>query len=51
LAATPAIACLLQYLDGLTSLLGLMMMGYMIEPIRLLKFMERIGVKVKTNIT
>jgi len=51
LTAMPDVACLLQYLDGSTNLPGLWMMGYMVEPILLLKFMERVVVKVKITIT
>lgn len=44
--AIPVVACLLQYLDGSIRKPGLWMMGHLAEPARLLKDMQRMGVRV-----
>ena len=46
LTAIPVVACLLQYLDGSARRPGLWMMGHLVEPLRLLKDMERMGVQI-----
>ncbi|MBM3145298.1 MAG: KR domain-containing protein [Chloroflexi bacterium] len=46
LTAIPVVAYLLQYLDGSARRPGLWMMGHLVEPVRLMKEMERMGVKV-----
>ncbi|UNC92637.1 saccharopine dehydrogenase NADP-binding domain-containing protein [Candidatus Contubernalis alkaliaceticus] len=43
LTAIPVVATLLQYLDGSARKPGLWMMGYFVEPIRLLRDMEKMG--------
>ncbi|AHF11462.1 hypothetical protein DEHRE_12265 [Dehalobacter restrictus DSM 9455] len=45
LTAIPVVATLLQYLDGSARKPGLWMMGHLAEPNRLLKDMEKMGVK------
>lgn len=47
--AIPTVACLLQYLDGALRKPGLWMMGHAVEPSRLLKDMERMGVKIEVK--
>jgi saccharopine dehydrogenase (NAD+, L-lysine-forming) len=49
LTAIPVAATLLQYLDGSVSKPGMWMMGHYVEPIRLLKDMEKMGVKFMTS--
>ncbi|MDI6768166.1 MAG: hypothetical protein QMD04_00650, partial [Anaerolineales bacterium] len=49
LTAVPVIALLLQYLEGSAKRPGLWMMGHLVEPGRLMKDMERMGVSVKTS--
>ncbi len=49
--AIPAVACLLQYLDGSIARPGLWMMGQVIDPPRLLADVERMGVRVEVNIS
>jgi saccharopine dehydrogenase (NAD+, L-lysine-forming) len=44
--AIPVVACLLQYLDGSIKKPGLLTMGNIVEPNRLVMDMERMGVKV-----
>lgn len=46
LTAIPVVACLLQYLDGSARRPGLWMMGHLVEPVRLFKDMERMGVRI-----
>lgn len=46
LTAIPVVACLLQYLDGSARQPGLWMMGEIAEPLRLVRDMESMGVKV-----
>ncbi|MBI4027476.1 MAG: saccharopine dehydrogenase NADP-binding domain-containing protein [Verrucomicrobia bacterium] len=47
--AIPVIACLIQYLDGSIRKPGLWMMGHLVDPVRLMKDMERLGIKVETK--
>lgn len=47
LTAIPVVAALLQYLDGSVRKPGLWMMGHLVEPIRFMQDMERMGVGVK----
>ncbi len=49
LTAIPVVAALLQYLDGSARKPGLWMMGHLAEPVRLMKDMERMGVKCMTR--
>lgn len=46
LTAIPVVAALLQYLDGAARKPGVWMMGHCIEPARLMKDMQGMGVKV-----
>jgi saccharopine dehydrogenase (NAD+, L-lysine-forming) len=48
LTAIPVVAALLQYLDGSARKPGLWMMGHLVEPVRLMKDMERIGAQFMT---
>jgi hypothetical protein len=50
LTAIPVAAALLQYLDGSARQPGLWMMGYLIEPTRLMKDMERMGAHTNTSV-
>jgi len=50
LTAIPVAATLLQYLDGSARKPGMWMMGHYVEPIRLMKDMEKMGVKFMTSI-
>jgi len=50
LTAIPVVATLLQYLDGSARKPGLWMMGHLVEPIRLMKDMEKMGAKFTTSI-
>ena len=50
LTAIPVAATLLQYLDGSARKPGMWMMGHYVEPIRLMKDMEKMGVKFITSI-
>lgn len=50
LTAIPVVAALLQYLDGSARKPGLWMMGHFVEPIRLMKDMEKMGVKFTATI-
>ncbi|MFQ5891226.1 MAG: saccharopine dehydrogenase family protein [Candidatus Methanofastidiosia archaeon] len=45
--AIPVVACLLQYLDGSAKKPGLWMMGHLVDPTRLMKDMERMGIEVR----
>jgi saccharopine dehydrogenase (NAD+, L-lysine-forming) len=47
LTAIPAVACLLQYLDGSIRKPGLWLQANLVEPNRLLKDIERLGVAVE----
>ncbi len=49
--AIPVVACILQYLDHTISQEGLHLMGHIVDPQRLLKDMERMGVKVKITLS
>jgi saccharopine dehydrogenase (NAD+, L-lysine-forming) len=44
------VAALLQYLDGSARKPGLWMIGHLVEPVRLLKDMENMGVQVRTRV-
>jgi hypothetical protein len=46
LTAIPVVAYLLQYLDGTARKDGVHMMGYIAEPVRLFKDMQKMGVQV-----
>jgi len=48
--AIPVVACLLQYLDGSARRPGLWMMGHLVEPLRLFRDMERMGIRVTTTV-
>lgn len=50
LTAIPVAAALLQYLDGTARKPGLWMMGHLVEPDRLIKDMEKMGVKCITSV-
>lgn len=50
LTAIPVVAALLQYLDGSARRPGLHMMGYFVEPLRLLKDMQKMGVLFESGI-
>ncbi|HEY6102800.1 MAG TPA: saccharopine dehydrogenase NADP-binding domain-containing protein [bacterium] len=50
ITAIPVAACLLQYLDGTARRPGLWMMGHLVDPLRLFKDMERMGVSTTTII-
>ena len=47
--AIPVVACLKQYLDGSIKKPGLWMMGHLVDPARLMKDMERLGIKVQVK--
>ncbi len=49
LTAIPVVALLLQYLEGSAKRPGLWMMGYLAEPERLMKDMQKMGVLVQTS--
>ena len=50
LTAIPVVATLLQYLDGFAGKPGLRMMGHVVDPLRLIKDMEKMGVACATRI-
>lgn len=50
LTAIPVVATLLQYLDGSARKPGLWMMGHLVEPVRLMNDMEKMGVKFTSTI-
>lgn len=50
LTAIPVVATLLQYLDGFARKPGLWMMGHLVDPLRLIKDMEKMGVTCTTRI-
>lgn len=50
LTTIPVVATLLQYLDGSARKPGLWMMGHFVEPVRLMKDMEKMGVQFMTSI-
>ncbi|MAE42149.1 hypothetical protein CMO93_00125 [Candidatus Woesearchaeota archaeon] len=47
--AIPVMACLLQYLDGSIQKPGLHWMGQLVEPVRLIADMEKMGIVMKTE--
>ena len=47
--AIPVMACLLQHLDGSIKKPGLWLMGHLVDPERLMKDMERLGIKVSLS--
>ncbi|HSV85820.1 MAG TPA: hypothetical protein VLH85_04540 [Levilinea sp.] len=49
LTAIPVVAALLQYLDGSTRKPGVWMMGHWVEPVRLMKDMQVMGVNVASE--
>ena len=49
--AIPVVACLRQYLDGSIVKPGLWMMGHIVDPIRLMNDMERMGIKIQIQVT
>lgn len=49
LTAIPVVATLLQYLDGSARKPGLWMMGHLVEPIRLMKDMQKMGAQFTTT--
>jgi hypothetical protein len=51
LTAIPVVACLMQYLDGSARRPGLWMMGHLVEPERLFKDMQQMGVEITSAIT
>jgi saccharopine dehydrogenase (NAD+, L-lysine-forming) len=48
--AIPVVACIRQYLDGVFANPGLWMMGHVVDPGRLMKDMERMGIKIHLQI-
>ena len=50
LTAIPIVATLLQYLDDFAKKPGLWMTGYLINPLRLMKDIEKMGVACFTRI-
>jgi saccharopine dehydrogenase (NAD+, L-lysine-forming) len=44
--AAPAVACLLQILDGSSRRPGLHFMGHLVDPVRLLRDMQRMGIRL-----
>jgi len=50
LTAIPVVATLLQYLDGFARKPGLWMMGHVVDPHRLIRDMEKMGVACSTKI-
>ena len=50
LTAIPVVACVRQYLDGSIARPGLWLMGEVVEPARLFRDMERMGVGVETTV-
>jgi saccharopine dehydrogenase (NAD+, L-lysine-forming) len=51
LTAIPVVAALLQYLDGSARKPGLWMMGHLVEPVRLMRDMEAMGVEIKNGVS
>ncbi len=49
MTAAPAVACLLQYLDGSIRKPGLWWQANAVEPVRFLRDIERLGVSVERN--
>ena len=50
LTAIPVVAALLQYLDGSARRPGLWMMGHLVDPCRLMKDMEKMGIEFAERI-
>lgn len=50
LTAIPVAAALLQYLDGSARKVGLTMMGQVVDPIRLMRDMEKMGAHTMTHV-
>jgi hypothetical protein len=50
LTAIPVAACLLQYMDGSARKPGVWMMGHLVDPVRLMKDMKKMGANVNTYI-
>jgi len=48
--AIPVVACLLQYLDGSIRKPGLWMMGYIVDPLRLMEDMKRMGIQINARV-
>jgi len=48
--AIPVVACLLQYLDGSIRKPGLWMMGHIVDPLRLIEDMKRMGVQINARV-
>jgi len=51
LTAIPVVACLLQWMDGVARRPGLWIMGHLVEPARLFRDMQRMGVRVAATKT
>jgi saccharopine dehydrogenase-like NADP-dependent oxidoreductase len=49
--AIPVVACIIQYLDGSIAKPGLWMMGHVVDPVRLMNDMERMGIKIQMEVT
>ena len=49
--AIPVVACIAQYLDGSIAKPGLWMMGHVVDPVRLMNDMERMGIKIQMEVT
>ena len=49
--AIPVVACIAQYLDGSIAKPGLWMMGHVVDPVRLMDDMERMGIKIQMEVT
>ena len=49
--AIPVVACIAQYLDGSIVKPGLWMMGHVVDPVRLMNDMERMGIKIQMKVT
>ncbi len=48
--ALAVVACIPQYRDGSIAKPGLAMMGHIIDPVRLMKDLERMGTKVQIHV-
>lgn len=49
--AIPVVACVHQYLECKINKIGLFMMGHVVDPIYLMKDMEKMGIKIETQIS
>lgn len=47
LTAIPVVACMMQVLDGSARKSGLWMMGHLVDPVRLMKDMQEMGISVE----